>query len=133
MEWIKSLLGLDKIFVRRAELLSQQKRQDGYLNSHIKVCPREISLYLLHTRAQNRDMTNEYNNASMSSCMSLLDKHIRFVGTEQDSIDKLIENGDLCGGLRKYLRLDEVPATSQATNEEIKNVKISIYTVPKDR
>lgn len=59
MNWIKSLIGMDRLLERRMKILQQQKEQDFYLVEHINNCPVEISLFLLNIRRENRKMTED--------------------------------------------------------------------------
>lgn len=103
MEWLRTMLGVDNLLVKRNEQLAQQKKQDECFVRHLDRCPIEISLFLLLSRQKNRQLTEEYNKASTSACLGLLGKHIEIVKDNQDVVEKMIESGDLCGSLKAYL------------------------------
>ena len=100
MNWVKSLLGMDRLLERRISILKQQKEQDINLTKQINNCPVEISLFLLRIREENRKMTEEYNNRSVTDSLNLINLHLNRVEEEQNRLDTMIKT-DLCKGLKE--------------------------------
>jgi len=87
------------LFTQRQEQLEKQEKIDEKLLLLVKKCPKKVSKYLLKQRELNRDLTEEYNNVSFTSYLSLINKHILITNEELRKIEQ-VKN---CNNLKELL------------------------------